>query len=138
MGEHTELKRLAEQDELLNEISALTKALTGLTCGGSEFFCRKGDRYVADVKACVEYVQRTSRDAHERWLSEAKQRRSLIEENERMRKAAEGLISALNRFGFPVSGAARVRLCDHGSSEAMAVDYAARALISAIGGHSHD
>lgn len=48
------------------EIAALTKALTGLTCGGSEFFTRKGDRYVADISACVEYVKRVRSDQHTR------------------------------------------------------------------------
>lgn len=54
--------------ELLEENAALTKALTGLTCGGSEFFIRKGDRYVADIPACVGYVQRAREADHRRWL----------------------------------------------------------------------
>lgn len=129
--DHTELKRLAEQDELLNEISALTKALTGLTCGGSEFFCRKGDRYVADVKACVEYVQRTRRDAHERWLSEAKQRRSLIEENERMRDALEECREYTDRFSDVIDG-------DYGAPEPNKAMQLARVIDQALGGRSHD
>lgn len=52
--------------ELLGEIAALTKALTGLTCGGSEFFTRKGERYVADIEACVAWVRRCKEDAHKR------------------------------------------------------------------------
>jgi len=55
-------------DELTAESAALTKALTGLTCGGSEFFVRKGDRYVADIPACVGYVKRARDDAHRRWV----------------------------------------------------------------------
>lgn len=54
--------------ELLAENAALTKALTGLTCGGSEFFIRKGDRYVADIDACVGYVRRARDAAHQRWV----------------------------------------------------------------------
>jgi hypothetical protein len=54
--------------ELLAENAALTKALTGLTCGGSEFFIRKGDRYVADIPACVGYVQRAREALAARWL----------------------------------------------------------------------
>lgn len=50
--------------ELLEESAALTKALTGLTCNGSEFFIRKGDRYVADINACVSWVRRVKADAH--------------------------------------------------------------------------
>jgi hypothetical protein len=53
-----------ERDALLAESHELTKALTGLTCGGSEFFIRKGDRYIADIKACVDYVRRRDTDAH--------------------------------------------------------------------------
>jgi len=58
--------------DLLAENAALTKALTGLTCGGSEFFIRKGDRYVADIPACVGYVQRAREAAHRRWLDAAR------------------------------------------------------------------
>lgn len=53
--------KLAERDA---EVADLTKALTGLTCGGSEFFTRKGERFVADIKACVEYVRRAKTDAN--------------------------------------------------------------------------
>lgn len=49
---------------LEGESAELTKALTGLTCGGSEFFDRKGDRYVADAKACVEYVRQVRESQH--------------------------------------------------------------------------
>jgi hypothetical protein len=59
----------AENERLRNESAELTKALTGLTCGGSEFFVRRGERYVADVKACVEYVRESQRKCHERWAN---------------------------------------------------------------------
>lgn len=55
-----------ENAALLEENAALTKALTGLTCGGSEFFNRKGDRYVADIDACVAWVRRRDTDAFRR------------------------------------------------------------------------
>jgi len=55
-----------ERDEALKESAELTKALTGLTCGGSEFFVRKGERYVADIPACVNWVRRSKEDAHRR------------------------------------------------------------------------
>lgn len=42
------------------------------------------------------------------------------------------LAVALRRYGFPVSGGARASLTNHGSSEAMAVDYTARAFIAAL------
>lgn len=67
---------LALLDALLAERSAreraekerdeLTKALTGLTCGGSEFFLRDGDRFKADIHACVGWVRRAKEDAHRR------------------------------------------------------------------------
>jgi len=57
-----------EKAALLVEIADLTKALTGLTCGGSEFFSRKGDRFVADIPACVNWVNQRNRDAHNRLL----------------------------------------------------------------------
>lgn len=56
------------------ESAELTKALTGLTCGGSEFFVRRGDRYVADIDACVSWVLRTKQDAHRRALDAIKAR----------------------------------------------------------------
>jgi len=58
-------------EALIQESADLTKALTGLTCGGSEFFIRKGDRYVADIDACVAWVRRRDSNAHERWRSAA-------------------------------------------------------------------
>jgi len=67
----------SERDALLAEIADLTKALTGLTCGGSEFFSRKGDRYVADISACVAWVRRRDRNAHNRHLDEVYKRHAL-------------------------------------------------------------
>lgn len=61
--------------ELLAENAELTKALTGITCGGSEFFIWKGDRFVADIKACVEYVRKT-RESQHRTIVEAIQARN--------------------------------------------------------------
>jgi len=57
------------------ESAELTKALTGLTCGGSEFFIRRGKRYVADIDACVTWVLRAKQDAHRRALDAIKARR---------------------------------------------------------------
>ncbi len=70
-----------ERDELLNESADLTKALTGLTCGGSEFFVRKGDRYVADIAACVNWVRRAKQDAH-RMVVEAVKARKAAEDRQ--------------------------------------------------------
>jgi hypothetical protein len=63
----------AEKDariaELEAESASLTKALTGLTRGGSEYFIRKGDRFVADIPACVAYVRQIKEDAHRRTVN---------------------------------------------------------------------
>lgn len=61
---HTRLEAL-----LLAENAELTKALTNLTRGGSEYFIRKGDRYVADIPMCVECVRTTRNDAHRRTVN---------------------------------------------------------------------
>jgi hypothetical protein len=67
-------------ESLLAEVHELTKALTGLTCGGSEFFSRRGERYVADIPACVEYVRRAQRDYHARTLRFAERARKAEDE----------------------------------------------------------
>lgn len=78
--------------ELEAESAELTKALTGLTVSGSEFFVRKGDRYVADANACVEYVRRRQRTQHDYIVKATKAQRALEVENEKLR-AALGLIA---------------------------------------------
>lgn len=57
------------EQELLAENAALTRALTGLTCGGSEFFVRKGERFVADIEACVAWISRMRLDANRRSMN---------------------------------------------------------------------
>lgn len=82
--------------ELEAESAALTKALTGLTCGGSEFFIRKGDRYVADIDACVSWVRRTKEDAHRRTvkaITEQKASQALADRYEKALRVAERELS---------------------------------------------
>lgn len=79
---------------LKDENAELTKALTGLTCGGSEFFVRKGDRYVADIDACVSWVRRAKEDAHRRALDAIKARQASVVENEKLRAALEEAVGA--------------------------------------------
>jgi len=66
------------------ERDALTKALTGLTCNGSEFFVRRPDgSYKADIEACVAWVRRSKEDAHKRTvkaISERQAAQSLLAE----------------------------------------------------------
>lgn len=64
MDEQKEEKYQMYIETLEQEVQDLTKALTGLTCNGSEFFVRRhdfygGSRYVADIYACVEYIRRS-------------------------------------------------------------------------------
>jgi len=81
-----ELRRLSA---LETENAALTKALTGLTCNGSEFFIRKGDRYVADIEACVAYVRRGKEDAHRRTVEAITRAQSAEHQVQVLRKALE-------------------------------------------------
>lgn len=83
------LKEAVERVIVLEaENEALTKALTGLTCGGSEFFSRKGDRYVADIAACVAWVRRNKTEAHRRTVD-------ALLENKRQAESLEAMASAL-------------------------------------------
>lgn len=55
----------AELSDAWSHVHELTKALTGLTCGGSEFFIKRRGYYIADIPACVDWVRRRERIAHE-------------------------------------------------------------------------
>ena len=77
--------------ELEAETEALTKALTSLTCGGSEFFTRKGDRYVADIKTCVDWVRRAKNDAHRRFVEAIKRATAAKARADRL---AKGIVQA--------------------------------------------
>lgn len=70
---------IAAYRALEGESHDLTKALTGLTVGGSEFFVRKGERFVADIDACVTFVRERDRRAHVQIL-EAVERAKRAEE----------------------------------------------------------
>lgn len=51
---------------------------------------------------------------------------------DRLAKAGDRLIDALHRYGFPVSGGARVALTDRGSAEAVELDEAASNFRAAL------
>ena len=51
---------------------------------------------------------------------------------DRLTKAGDRLIDALHRYGFPVSGGARVALTDRGSNEALELDEAASNFRAAL------
>lgn len=84
--------------ELLAENAALTKALTGLTCGGSEFFIRKGDRYVADIDACVSWVRRVKEDAHRRTIKAITEQKAAQALADRYEKALREIAARSNDF----------------------------------------
>jgi predicted O-linked N-acetylglucosamine transferase (SPINDLY family) len=67
----------SEIEGLKAESADLTKALTGLTCGGSEFFVRKGERFMADIPACVAWVRRSKQGALKRTVEAVKAQRAL-------------------------------------------------------------
>lgn len=56
VAEAEDLRRqLAEADDWIREA---TKAITGLTCGGSEYFTRRvRDVYRADLPFCVQHIR---------------------------------------------------------------------------------
>lgn len=123
------------------ESAELTKALTGLTCGGSEFFIRRGKRYVADIDACVTWVLRAKQDAHRRALDAIKARRVAEDEaaawkadaatahveNEKLKASLLEAVEALEPFAAACDDCDEGAVDDHGhcweSGMAMAVSY---------------
>lgn len=109
------------------ESAELTKALTGLTANGSEFFVRRGDRYVADVKACVEYVRARQRDQHNYIIKAITARQAAEAENEKLRASLLEAVGALEPFAEACEGADDDAIDDHGhcweSGMAMAVTH---------------
>lgn len=55
---------IASREEAERDAHELTKALTGLTVGGSEFFIRKRGRYLADIPACVQHIRERDQRNH--------------------------------------------------------------------------
>ncbi|MCJ2009762.1 hypothetical protein, partial [Methylobacterium sp. J-092] len=93
----------ARAEEAEKDRTALTKALTGLTWGGSEFFTRRGEDFIANAKACVENVRARMetrqraliREADRRNVAEADRDR-LADEVARLRGALERSADTLN------------------------------------------
>ena len=52
--------------------------------------------------------------------------------DDKLRIVGKEMTEALERYGFPVSGGAKAAIADHGSSEAVALDEAARAFLAAL------
>ena len=87
---------------------------------------------IADLEARVEYL-RGSRDGHAAHAhSEFEARVAAEARADRLAKAGDRLIDALHRYGFPVSGGARVALTDRGSAEAVELDEAASNFRAAL------
>ena len=94
--------------ELEAESAELTKALTGLTASGSEFFVRKGDRYVADANACVEYVRRRQRTQHDYIVKATKAQRAAEVERDEALADAERFRALMRCPWISMQGAAGV------------------------------
>lgn len=86
---------LSELEKLARENEALTKALTGLTCGGSEFFVRKGERYVADIDACVSWVRRARMDAQRLAVKAIRDAKTVARERDALRAGLEEIEASL-------------------------------------------
>lgn len=91
---------MAQIEALKAESAELTKALTGLTCGGSEFFIRRDGRNVADIKACVDWVQRRDRDAHGRHVAAVYKLRDAEKVSAIMLGAIQGALSHCGPNGY--------------------------------------
>lgn len=65
----------------------MTKALTGLTANGSEFFVRIGENYYADVDRCVTYIRDRHERAHDMLVQEVTARKAAESERDELREA---------------------------------------------------
>ena len=73
------------------------------------------------------------REQFGQWLVDAANARDAAEARaDRLAKAGDRLIDALHRYGFPVSGGAKVALTDRGSNEAVELDEAASNFRAAL------
>jgi len=72
------LARLEQAEARVKELEdyarEATKAITGLTVGGSEFFGKRiGEMYTADLPYCVEHIRDRDRRNHERLVAALKE-----------------------------------------------------------------
>jgi hypothetical protein len=81
----------AERVEL--HARAMTKALTGLTANGSEFFVRIGESYYADIDACVTYIRERQTIAHTALAEAIKERKAALSRAEQAERNYEALVS---------------------------------------------
>ena len=84
---------------------------------------------IAELESALAAAQNADaeNDAHLRSRATATEARA-----DRLAKAGDRLIDALHRYGFPVSGGARVALTDRGSNEALELDEAASNFRAAL------
>jgi hypothetical protein len=119
------------------ESAALTKALTGLTCNGSEFFIRKGDRYTADIDACVTWVRRAKEDAHRRTVDAIRDRQAAEARARALQSKVEVAEGALREavFGLEVTDACLRTWNDNrgGPADVEGILSRARAAIGEVG-----
>lgn len=97
-------KYIAELTRKLDEARAdrqtLTKALTGLTCSGSEFFIRRGDECVADAEACVAWIRRSRENQQASVKSAWAERRKADQREAEAQARISALEAALKPFCF--------------------------------------
>ena len=84
---------------------------------------------IAELESALAAAQNADaeNDAHLRCRATAAEARA-----DRLAKAGDRLVDALHRYGFPVSGGARVALTDRGSTEAVELDEAASSFRAAL------
>jgi hypothetical protein len=73
----------AERDELRTYAHEATKAITGLTIGGSEYFGKKiGEIYTADLPLCVQRIRDRDERSHARLLKAVAERKAAERERD--------------------------------------------------------
>lgn len=124
----------AERDEAKGWARKLTKALTGLTANGSEFFTRavRLGEYYADVQKCVEYIRNRYESQHSAIIEAIKARKAAESSLAEAQLRIAGLEAALHEIAaFHDVGASKY-LADLGSyggfDEPGSVEIARRAL----------
>lgn len=74
----------SELDEAWDHVATLTKALTGLSGGGSEFFIYRRGHFIADAPLCVARVRARERVLHDQLQRLAREKRDAVTEAERL------------------------------------------------------
>lgn len=124
-----------------SDLPPMSRAPQCRSCGASLGYLTTPAKATEAWNRRVTAASAQARIADEQAKTYAEQQ-CLIEENrlrhaaearaDRLAKAGDRLIDALHRYGFPVSGGARVALTDRGSNEAVELDEAASHFRAAL------